>query len=342
MELRSDSLYQCLKLADNMGNKLLVICGPTATGKTRLALHLAKVFGGELVSADSRQVYKGMDIGTGKDIPKNSKFKIQNSKLGREYEFGKVSLWGYDLTSPQKGFSVAEYMKAASKIISSIEKRGKLPVLVGGTGLYIKAVVDGIPTAVVPRNKKLRQKLENKDVNKLFEILAQLDSTKAASMNLSDRKNSRRLIRAIEISQWMIDKKAFCKPRPGDIKNRNLSVLFIGLMAPRNITADKITKRVEQRINAGIEGEIKALLTAGLNWESQALSSLGYRQWRDFFEKKKTKEEVVKIWITDEIKYAKRQMTWFKKDKRIVWFNISEKGFEEKIEKKVEKWYSSK
>src|SRR5687767_6639381 len=122
--------------------KLLVICGPTATGKSSLAFKLARKFNGELISADSRQVYIGMDIGTGK-------------------EWGEgVEIWGYDLVDPDKEFSVAQYLRFATKKISDIEKRGKLPILVGGTGLYIKGVVDGIPTVDVPRNKKLREILE--------------------------------------------------------------------------------------------------------------------------------------------------------------------------------------
>jgi tRNA dimethylallyltransferase len=329
-----------INVIDIMENKLLVICGPTATGKTKLALRLAKTINGEIISSDSRQVYTGLDIGTGKDIPPHSKIMLRNSKFGGVYDFGGVLVWGYDLVDPQKEFSVAQYLKIIQKIIKNIQKKGKTPILVGGTGFYIKAVVDGIPTVAIPRNKKLRQKLADKKVEELFEILAQLDSAKAASMNLSDRKNSRRLVRAIEIAQWMIDRKSFYKPENALLKNQQFDVCFIGLTAPTDFLGQKIKKRVGERIRLGIEKEIKRLLALGVGWEKQALNSLGYRQWKDYFEGKMSKEEVIQKWIGDEIKYAKRQMTWFKKDKRIIWFDITKKNYEEEVEKRVKRWYS--
>src|SRR4030043_1021657 len=186
--------------------KLLVICGPTATGKTSLALSLARKFNGESVSADSRQVYKGMDIGTGKDLPKNSKFQISKSKMGFKnlnlgfYTLSGVRLWGYDLVEPTQDFSVAHYIKIAQKIIENIHKRGKLPILVGGAGLYIKGVVDGIDTADIKRNIKVRKDLEGKTNCDLYALLLNVDIERALRMNESDRKNPRRLVRAIEIS----------------------------------------------------------------------------------------------------------------------------------------------
>ena len=141
-------------------NKLLVICGPTSTGKTTLAVDLAKKFNGELISADSRQVYKGMDIGTGKDLPKGAKIKLPWFQKYGYYELNGVKIWGYDLAAPRHEFNVAQYIKFAERLISDISKRGKTPILVGGTGLYIKAVIDGISTASIPKNNLLRKNLE--------------------------------------------------------------------------------------------------------------------------------------------------------------------------------------
>lgn len=301
-------------------NKLLVICGPTATGKTSLALHLAKELDGELVSADSRQVYKGMDIGTGKDLPKG------------------VKIWGYDLISPKKEFSVAQYVKEAKAIIDSIWKRGKLPILVGGTGLYIKSVVDGIPTISVPKNKSLRRSLEKRSAKELFETLAQIDAIKAASMNYSDKRNPRRLIRAIEIAQWQL-KKGRRKIFKKSIPKEEIPTLMIGLRTKKKFLYKKIEQRVEARVRAGIEEEIRALLKSGVSWKHQSMDSLGYKQWKDFFEGKKKKEQIIKKWEKEECKYTKRQMTWFKRDRRINWFDINKKGWKGDIEKLAKKWY---
>lgn len=327
-----------------MVRKLLVICGPTATGKTTLALKLARKFDGELVSADSRQVYKGMDIGTGKDLPKDSKFRTQNLKTGKQkigfYEVDGVRIWGYDLVGPKSEFGVGKYIRIAEKIIRDIWIRGKLPILVGGTGLYIKGVVDGIPTAFIPKKRDLRKSLEGKKVDELFEILAQLDPVKAGSLNSSDQKNPRRLIRAIEVAQWQLQYNKKAKKQKGGI-DKEASILFIGLTAPFEVLCERIELRVEKRVKQGIEKEIKTLLRKKVGWSTQSTSSLGYKQWRKFFEGEEEKGKVVERWKNDECRYAKKQMSWFRRDKRINWFDISKRNWEEKVERLVKKWYSS-
>lgn len=304
-----------------MINRLLVICGQTGTGKTSLAIHLAKKLNGELISADSRQVYKGLNIGTGKDI--------------EEIKKSKINIWGYDLVDPKKNFSVGNYIRFAEKAIADIQKRGKLPILVGGTGLFIKGVIDGIPTAFVPRNLKLRKNLEEKTINELFEILAQMDPIKAGSLNRSDRLNPRRLIRGIEVAVWSLEKKT-----PRLFKKPKYDLLEIGLQSSQDNLSKKIEKRVAKRIKAGVEGEIKKLISLGISWESQSMTSLGYRQWRDYFEGKITKDKVIDNWKKEELRYAKRQLTWFKKDTRINWFDSAKTNFTKKVEELARKWYS--
>jgi tRNA dimethylallyltransferase len=174
-----------------MLRKLLVICGPTATGKTKLAYKLANKLKGEIVSADSRQVYKEMDIGTGKGVYKNSKFKIKNSKLGVCYIISGTPLWGYDLSRPDEKFSVSQYFNLAKPIISDIWRRGKLPIIVGGSGSYIKALIDGFSTINVPPDEQLRKKLRSKSVDELFELLKYIDAGRAGKMNRLSRKNWR-------------------------------------------------------------------------------------------------------------------------------------------------------
>lgn len=322
-----------------MMKKIIVICGPTATGKTRLAISLARKFNGEIISADSRQVYKGMDIGTGKDLPEKSKYveselRVKNKRIGYFMVKG-IKVWGYDLVSPKEEFSVSLYLKIAEKIINNIFSRKKLPILVGGTGLYIKALVTGIPTVTIPKDIRLRKLLEKKTTKELFENIAQLDSIKAANMNSSDRQNPRRLIRAIEVANWRI-KHNQVKEIETVPKNE---VLEIGLKAEKEFLNERIKKRINYRLNHGMENEVQSLIAKGVSWNNQSMDSLGYRQWKGYLLGKKTKEDVVKQWFSDEKKYAKRQMTWFKKDKSIIWFDVSKSKWEFGIENKVRNWY---
>lgn len=317
--------------------KLLVVCGPTSTGKTTLAVKLAREFNGELVSADSRQVYRRVDIGTGKDLPIGSKIKHPWFSRYGFYEVSGVKVWGYDLVDPKSEFSVGQYLKFARYIIADIQKRKKLPILVGGTGLYIKGVTDGIPTASIPKNSNLRKNLETKNASELYELLASLDALKAGSMNSSDRKNPRRLVRAIEVSQYLVDHKVSFNKQPED----TMDILFIGLTADKSFIDKKIDTRVKKRIDEGIKTEIEKLLKSGVSWDSQSMLSLGYRQWRDYFEGGVPEQNIIDEWGREEKKYARRQFVWFKKDKRINWFDVTAKNYPKVVEKRVKKWYSS-
>src|SRR4030042_602027 len=275
--------------------KRLIICGPTAVGKTSLAIELARTLEGELVSADSKQVYKGLDIGTGKDIPPQAKRK-------GFYLYKGVKIWGYDLVGASQDYSVAQFVAFAQDRIKRIRKDGKLPILVGGTGLYIRAIVDGIGTVEIPNNNALRKNLAEKEVQELFELLAQLDPIKAGSLNASDKKNPRRLIRAIEIATWRLNSggRKLKQVRPQE------DALFIGLIAPKKVLYERIDKRVETRLRAGIIKEITALLKSGVDWDNQSMSSLGYRQWRGYFSGGSSTEGGVKLWEGAEGEYAKR------------------------------------
>lgn len=360
-------------------NKLLVICGPTATGKTSIGIKLAEKFGGEIVSADSRQVYKGMDIGTGKDIPKNSKLttksvepqlKAQNYKIGYCLVDG-IKIWLYDIVEPDYQFSVADYVKCANLVIKDVCQRGKLPILVGGTGLYIKTVVDGIATMGIEPDWKLRKKLSHLEIKKLRKKLKRLDPKRWEKMNESDRNNPRRLIRAIEIA---IHTQKSNRPTirgvfphgagratlggvissgagPEEAKEQNFcdKVLFIGLTAEYKILYERIDRRVDERVKEGIIKEIRGLLRKGYTWKNSVLGeTIGYKEWREYFTRTpehqntrtKLKEEIIQKWKYNEHGYARRQMTWFKKDKRIFWFDISKKGWENKIMSFLEKQQS--
>jgi len=323
--------------------QVLIICGPTATGKTGLALKLAKKLKGEIVSADSRQVYQGMDIATGKDLPIKTKFKMknlglegQNFKIGY-YEVDGVKLWLYDIVRPDYFFNVADWVKCAHLVIKDIHQRGQLPILVGGTGFYLKALIEEIPTKDIPPNWWLRKGLELKSTKVLFEELAELDSSRAGQMNVSDRQNKRRLIRAIEIARWRVEHRS-----EKTLPSVQFENLMIGLKAPLKFLYQKINQRVEAHFKNGAEKEIKKLIKQGFSWNLPSMSALGYREWQPRFEGQANLVEVLTRWQFDEHAYARRQMTWFKKNKKIKWFDISRKGWENKLEKELVVWYTRK
>lgn len=312
-----------------------MVVGPTAVGKTELALHLAKKLNGELVSADSRQVYKDLNIGTGKDVPLGS--HPQNVNGFPVYQIDNIPVWGYDLVDAQNEFNVSQYVAAAKEIINFIWEKHKLPILVGGTGFYIEALIKGIDTMDIKPNKSLRKQLETMEVTELFEILARLDATKAASLNSSDKKNSVRLVRAIEVADANIRGKKMNR----NVKPLEADVLKVGVVMSKEKHKEIISRRVHARVEDGIEQEIKDLLDRNVNWKDHSMSSLGYKEWKEYFSGKKTRNDVIEEWIQDECKYAKRQLTWFKRDKQINWYDPFEKNYLKKVEELAQKWYPS-
>lgn len=308
--------------------KLLIICGPTATGKTGLGLKLAKRFNGEIISVDSRQIYQGMDIATGKDI-KNGKWTNDH------WELEGIPIWLLDIILPNQEFSVAYYTDLAWKAIRDIWDRGKLPILVGGTGFYIKAVLENTPSQGIPPNWLLRKKLEKKSVKALFGELIKFDSCRAKQMNVSDRQNKRRLIRAIEIAKWLLK-----NPLPEKQKLPTAETIFIGLKTSLEKLYQIIDQRIEEHLKMGAKKEVKELLKKGFSWELPSMSAMGYQEWQPFLEGKSEIQEVLARWKFNEHAYARRQMTWFRKNKKINWFDISCKGWENKVENKIIIWYN--
>ena len=262
--------------------KLVIICGPTATGKTDLAARLAKKFSGSIISADSRQVYKGMDIVTGKDRPKG------------------VKIWGYDLVKPDEEFSVAHFVKLARPKIAQIQKQGKLPIVVGGTGFWLKALVKPPATINIKPNSQLRKKLEKLSTTQLRRQLEKLDPARASSMNQSDKNNPRRLIRAIEVA----------KTGKSGGRATGYEAIWIGLKAPLKVLDQRIEERVKKRIKAGAIKEWERLRRR-FEVTLSSMSAIGYRELPD-----------IDKWVRAEKQYARRQLTWFKKNKAIKWYTI--------------------
>ncbi len=279
-----------------MINKLIVIVGPTASGKTGLSLELAKKYNGEVVSADSRQVYKGMNIGTGK-VTKREMKGIPHYLL--------------DVASPKTIFSVTKYKKLAEKAIKNIQKRDKLPFLVGGTGFYIQAIIDGITIPEVKPDWKLRNKLEKNSTEELFKQLEKLDPIRAKNI---DKYNRRRLIRALEI----ILKTKQPIPPPL-VKPIDSEILFLGISKPKEKLKELIHDRLIKRLKHGMIAEVKKLHASGISWKRLEEFGLEYRYIALFLQNKINKEEMIEKLQKEIEHYAKRQMVWFKKDKRIHW-----------------------
>tara|TARA_Y100000310_G_scaffold337932_1_gene426243 strand:+ start:2014 stop:2895 length:882 start_codon:yes stop_codon:yes gene_type:complete len=276
--------------------KLVVILGPTASGKTEFAIHLAKKFQGEIISADSRQVYKSLDIGTGK-ITKKEMQGVPHHLL--------------DVASPKRRFTVAHYQKKTRKAIQDIQKKDKLPFLVGGSPLYIYAVVDGWIIPEVPPNLKLRRKLEKLSVDKLLKRLQKLDPKRAKTI---EQKNRRRLIRALEIIL------STGKPVP-QLKKHPLpySVLFIGTKKSSQQLQQNIKNRFLMMLKHGFLNEIKELRKQGLSWKRIESFGLEYREGTQHLQSKISRNEMVEQVAKATVDFARRQMTWFKKDQRIHW-----------------------
>jgi len=303
-------------------NKLIVILGPTATGKTKLAVKLARDFNGEIVSADSRQVYKSMDIGTGKDLGEY-KLKTPASPAGRKnLKLKIIPHHLIDVVSPKKRFSLAQYQKLAYQAIDDILKRGKTPFLAGGTGLYIQAMVDGYVLADVKPDLKLRAALNKKTLKQL----QQLAKKCGIILNQSDFNNKRRLIRVIEIKTQNLKLKtpAFAKASAGGKNFPKYNYLLIGITYPKKILNKRIGERLKYRLEKeGLIDEVKRLKKQGLSWKKLDDFGLEYRFICQYLQGKLTYSEMFNKLAIAIRQFAKRQMTWFKRNQRIIWIKNS-------------------
>lgn len=297
-----------------MNKKLIVILGPTASGKSELAVKMAKKFRGEIISADSRQVYKGMDIGTGKITPdtKNSpNFSTGQAKKKYIFTYKGILHYCIDVASPKRRFTVVQYRKLAVMAINKILKKGKVPILCGGTGFYIQAVVDGIIIPRVSPDWKLRKNLEKKSVEELYKILKRLDPKRAKTI---ERKNKRRLIRALEI---VIKTK---KPVPSFRKEAlPYPVLIIGIKKSSEELKKLIKKRFFKWLKQGFLKEVLKLKKISLSWQRIKGFGIHYKVAARYLKKETSEKEFIEKSLVELQNYAKRQMTWFKRDKRILW-----------------------
>lgn len=295
-------------------HKILVIVGPTASGKSDLAVTLAKRFNGEVISADSRQVYRGLDIGSGKITTR---------------EMRGVPHHLLDVRSPRSVFSVHDFMRLAERAVADIIARGKLPIIAGGTGFYIDALVYGRTFPEVPPNAVLRKQLETKSADALFAQLEQLDPERAAAI---DPHNKVRLIRAIEIATAL---GSVPKQLP---QHARFDACFIGVTWPDAVLKERIVQRLETRMKRGMVAEVKQLHQHGLSWKRMETLGLEYRYLARYLRNLITKEQLLselsaKIW-----QYAKRQKMWFKRNSTTTWFTPTDTAV---IEQHVQSWLQS-
>jgi len=288
-----------------MRNKIVVILGPTVSGKTNLSIKLAKKFNGEVISADSRQVYKGLDIGAGK-ITKKEMQGIPHHLL--------------DVANLKRKFTVAQFQKLALKAIKKIQKKGKIPFLVGGTGFYIQSIVDDIKIPEVKPDWKLRKKLEKKSTEELYKTLLTLDPERAKTI---DRKNPRRLIRTIEIILKTGKSTSLVYGHPKSVyeyrTSKKLNSFQIGIKKSPDQLKRAINQRLQKRLKMGMVAEVEKLHKSGLSWRRLEELGLEYRFVAQYLQNKLTRKGMVEILEKEIWHFAKRQMTWFKRDKRIKW-----------------------
>lgn len=288
------------------GDILVVLCGPTAVGKTEVAVALAQAVGAEIVAGDSRTVYRGMDIGTAKPTPEQRRL-VPHHLL--------------DVTDPWETFTVVDFQRLARVAIEGIRSRGRLPLLVGGTGLYLRAVTDDLTIPQVPPNHALRASLEDAEgrlgPGYLHGRLAVLDPAAAARIH---PRNVRRLVRALEVTLVTgrpVTAQQGCATPP-------CPVVMVGLSMARPRLYERIEARVDAQIAAGLVEETRRLLARGIPSQAPSMQALGYREVAGWLRGEYTFPEAVRRIKRNTRRFAKRQLTWFRRDPRIIWVDATD------------------
>lgn len=298
-----------------MTNKLLIICGPTATGKSELGIFAAKKFGGEIISADSMQIYKNMNIGTAKVLP-NERQEVPHHMI--------------DIIEPTETFSVAEYKDQAQKIIDQLKTDNKNSIIVGGTGLYINSIVFDYNFGNSSANIELREKYKllakEKGNEYLYAMLRSLKPNVAVKLHPNDTV---RIIRALELCE------------SGNEPNDNIQTPIrdytaIAINEDREILYDRINNRVDKMFELGLLDEVLQLIDEGLTFDHQSMKAIGYKEFKEYLNKTANLYETKEKIKQNSRNYAKRQITWFKKFPNIIWCKDSEEAKE-----KIEEYYEN-
>lgn len=301
-----------------MNNKLLVIAGPTAVGKTALSIEIAKKIGGEIISADSMQVYKGLDIGTAKPS-QNEQMLVKHHMI--------------DICSPGHKFSVAEYTELAKREVDSILSRGLVPIIVGGTGLYIDNLIYENDFGDYQFDQSIRDKLneryKDEGGKKLLSELAEIDKCTAEKLHEND---ARRIVRALEI-YYTTGKTQSAFINDSRVKPSKYDILYIVLtMSDREKLYDTINLRVDKMLKEGLLDEAKEVINSSWYSNSTASQAIGYKEFESYFNNEKTLIDCINILKQHSRNYAKRQLTWFRNKKEAFFVNVDiEKNISDKI-----------
>lgn len=268
---------------------VVAIVGPTASGKTRWAVEIARAFGGEIISADSRQVYRGMDLGTGKDLE----------------EYGDIPYHLIDICQPGEKYNLHRFLQDYNRVLEEIRTKGKLPVVCGGSGMYVEAALNGLQMPEVPRNEELRDRFRGKTLEELTSLLA----TKKALHNTTDVDTVQRALRALEIMEYYeTHPQETERTKPSMEK----SAIVLGTDIPRDLRRERITRRLKTRLDNGMVDEVKGLLEKGVNEEDLIYYGLEYKWLTLYATGKINYQEMFTSLETAIHQFAKRQMTWFR------------------------------
>ena len=287
-------------------NKVLFIIGPTAVGKSKLAIELAKKLNGEIISADSMQVYIGMDVGT--------------AKPSKE-ELEEIPHHLINLIAPDRSWSVSDFVSNAKKLIEDIAKRGKVPIVVGGTGLYLNALIEGYTFPDIKKDNIIRNRLEGEVVRfgsvHLYEKLKKIDPETAVNIHENDAK---RIVRALEV--YELTGKPMSELRSKDEESLTFTPVIVGLDLERPELYKKIEARVDDMLAKGLIDEVKGLIKEGYDPKLTSMQAIGYKEVAEHLHGKYTLDELVNILKQNTRNFAKRQMTWFRRFKDVHWFDV--------------------
>ena len=275
---------------------MIAIVGPTASGKSALAMRVAERLGGEIVSADSRQVYRGMDVGTAKPTAE---------------ERARVPHHLIDVVDPGERYDVLRYQRDGRAALTEIRARGRVALVVGGTGLYVRALLDGLDLASLPHDPAVRARLEADDPARLHERLRAIDPDAAARV---DPRNRRRLVRYLEVATIAGG------PVPR-VREASIPALRIGLRPPREVLVVAIERRVREMVDAGVVDEARTLVSRGIDPRLPSMSAHGYTHWASHLRGEIDLETAIRLVARDVRAYSRRQMTWFRRDAAIRWYD---------------------